>query len=252
LLLQGNGSAYNQLNFVTSTKGNQSGWLEASNPYPGSTNVGTTPHTLVQSEIGAINPMGYPEDICHAFSETGSCTKGRIGDGNWDRFAYFRSNTASYPEIAGLTTADTATFNSYMMSWLGTTAPTRYQVYQWEMARASTRLKAQTTGSYAAHANPTDLKGEPVGISPSETVVDRRVISAAVVNCTAQGLKGKSTGVGVQKWINLFLVQPSEPRTLGAPATNSDVYVEVIGETNNATNSGAVQLVKKSVPYLIE
>jgi hypothetical protein len=30
------------------------------------------------------------------------------------------------------------------------------------------------------------------------------------------------------------------------------VYVEVIGETNNAGNSGEVQLIKKSVPYLIE
>jgi hypothetical protein len=58
--------------------------------------------------------------------------------------------------------------------------------------------------------------------------------------------------VAVQKWIDVFLVEPSEPRTVGVRTSNSDVYVEIIGETDNATNSGAVQLIKKSVPYLIE
>jgi hypothetical protein len=33
---------------------------------------------------------------------------------------------------------------------------------------------------------------------------------------------------------------------------NGDIYVEMIGETQNATDEGAIQLVKKSVPYLIE
>jgi hypothetical protein len=50
----------------------------------------------------------------------------------------------------------------------------------------------------------------------------------------------------------MFLVQPSVARSAGTPTDNSDVYVEIIGTTQNATNEGAVQLVKKSVPYLIE
>lgn len=250
LVLNGNGTTQNELGFLTSSKGNPKGWLEAANPYPGSTKVGGTPQALADSDISgppAIPPMGYPEDICHAFSEAGSCTNGRIGDGVWDRYAYFRSNSASYPEITNV-----ASFNSYMNSWFGTTTPTRYQVYQWETARTSTRLKSQSAGSYTAHSNPTDLKGEPTAVSPGTNTADRRVLTAAVINCTAEGVKGKATNVQVQKWIDLFLVQPSEARSIGAPSTNSDVYVEVVGETNNATNSGAVQLIEKSVPYLIE
>jgi hypothetical protein len=75
------------------------------------------------------------------------------------------------------------------------------------------------------------------------------VISAAVVNCTAQGVNGRTTNVQVAKWIELFLVEPSLPRTR---TEASDVYVEVIRQTSNSTDEGAVQEVKKSVPYLIE
>jgi len=60
---------------------------------------------------------------------------------------------------------------------------------------------------------------------------------------------GHTENVDVQKWIDIFLVEPSVPRVR---TENSDVYVEVIGLTQNATDEGAVQLVKKSVPYLIE
>jgi hypothetical protein len=58
--------------------------------------------------------------------------------------------------------------------------------------------------------------------------------------------------VTVTKWIDIFLTEPSLARTVGTPTENSDVYVEMIGTTKNATEEGAVQLVKKSVPYLIE
>jgi hypothetical protein len=78
------------------------------------------------------------------------------------------------------------------------------------------------------------------------------VLTVAVVNCAAEGVKGKTTDVAVRKWIDIFLTEPSLARTVGTPTENSDVYVEVIGQTQNATDEGAVQLVKKSIPYLIE
>jgi len=78
------------------------------------------------------------------------------------------------------------------------------------------------------------------------------VLTVAVVNCGAEGVKGKTPDVTVTKWIDIFLTEPSLARTVGTPTENSDVYVEVIGTTKNATEEGAVQLVKKSVPYLIE
>jgi hypothetical protein len=202
--------------------------------------------------------------MCHAFSETGTCANGRIGDGNWDRFAYFKSNSATnYGEVSSLTTANTTAFNQFLTATFGTTTPTRYQVYQYEMAHASTRLQPQSAGSGVnAYADPSDLSAEPVAITPGSTSIDRRVLTAAVINCTAEGVSGRTNDVNVKKWIDLFLVQPSQARalTIGSGANkvtyklteNSDVYVELIGSTQNATEAGAVQLVKKSVPYLIE
>jgi Flp pilus assembly protein TadG len=257
LLLRGSGAQYSQLGFVGSASGNSKGWLEGTNPYPGSSNIGGADHSLTDTEISNIDPMGYPEDICHSFSTsgTGDCTNGLIGNGSWDRYAYFKSNAGNSASYSSAETTNSTTLNSNLKSWFGTTTPTRYQVYQWEMAHASTRLKSKNStvsSSLTAYPDPSKLGGEPTAITPSATSIDRRVISAAVIDCTAEGLKGKTTDVQVQKWIDLFLVQPSEPRTVGVRTSNSDVYVEVIGETNNATNSGAVQVVKKSVPYLIE
>jgi hypothetical protein len=70
------------------------------------------------------------------------------------------------------------------------------------------------------------------------------------VNCLANGVKGSSSGVPVLDWIDVFLVEPSLNR--GTVSNAGDIYVEVIGRTNNASSTGAVQLIKKSVPYLIE
>ena len=254
LVLDGSGDTLNKLGIVTGGGGN--GWREAANPYPGSANIttaGTNFHALSDVEINAIAPMGYPEDICHAFKTdgTGACSGGRIGNGSWDRYAYFKSNSAGY----GSNITDTASMNTFLAANMpgGTTTPTRYQVYQWEMSHATPRLDSQGAPSpLTAYSRPLDLSGEPAGISPSATQVDRRVLAVAVVNCAAEGVGGHTTDVAVQKFIDIFLVQPSLARSNGVRTENGDIYVEIMGETANATNEGAVQLVKKSVPYLIE
>jgi len=259
LVLDGNGNSLNKLGIVTGGGGN--GWREATNPYPGAANIttaGTNYHSLSDAEITAIAPMGYPEDICHSFKTdgTGACAGGRVGDGNWDRFAYFKSNsgglTPSWPEVASLTTADTTAFNNLLNGWFTTATPSRFQVYQWELTHSSPRLNQQPSASLVAYGRPSDLGGEPAGVSPSATQIDRRVLAVAVVNCTAEGVGGHTTDVAVKKFIDIFLVQPSLARSNGVRTENGDIYVEIIGETANATNEGAVQLVKKSVPYLIE
>jgi Flp pilus assembly protein TadG len=255
LVLDGTGNTFAKVGMTN----NNNGWKEADNPYPGAANIinatGTNYHSLSDAEIvnggtNVIAPMGYPEDMCHAFGSTnaGACTGGRIGDGSWDRYAYFRSNSANYPTITSV-----ATMNSFLTTNFGTTTPTRYQVYQWEMNNASTRLLTQPspTGENA-YSRPSDLSGEPAGVSPGPTQVDRRVLSVAVINCTAEGVSGHTTGIDVKKWIDIFLVQPALARTVGMRTENGDIYVELIGATENATDEGAVQLVKKSIPYLIE
>ena len=101
--------------------------------------------------------MGYPPDICHSFSlnNAGACPSGRIGTGTWDRYAYFKSNSASYPTITS-----TAALTTFLNATFGTTAPTRYQVYQWEMDNAGTRLNSQAAPvSLNAYSRPSDLGG---------------------------------------------------------------------------------------------
>jgi len=87
------------------------------------------------------------------------------------------------------------------------------------------------------------------GITPSETTVDRRRLSVAVINCEAEEVAANSSEVTVRKWIDVFLVEPTIPR----PRTeNSDIYVEIIGETEAAGGGGtAGQVVRRDVPYII-
>jgi Flp pilus assembly protein TadG len=225
---------------------NPKGWTLPTNPYPGSTLP--TEGELSEAQAKALSPTGYPHDICHSFSETGDCTDGRIGDGHWDRYAYFLSHPVDYP---GLTTK--AQVDAFMTSNFGTTTPSRYKVYSWEMETAANRAARLHTnvnvGGNKANSQPVCT---PPGVIPDESNVDRRVLTVAVVNCTAEGVKGKTPDVSVTKWIDIFLTEPSLARTKGTPTENSDIYVEVVGQTKNATDEGAVQLVKKSVPYLIE
>ena len=213
------------------------GWQEASNPYlPSST---TTPLTTAQMP-GA---MGYPRDMCHAISANGSCTNGRIGDGLWDRNAYFYVNYGSAFNWQSAMTAAGYT----------PATVTRYQVYQWELTNALSNIAIpRGVGSNTtAHGTPVCYAGSPSGgIVPGGTNVDRRRISVAVVNCDQNSVNGSSTNVPVVKWVDLFLVEPSVAR---ARTNAGDIYGEVIGQTNSGAAGGTTgQVVRKDVPYLIE
>jgi hypothetical protein len=239
-LLKGSGGGQNACGIQPN--GN-TGWLVPDNAMaylPDS----TAPLALSDAEIGNLAPMGYPRDICHALSNTGSCGGiGLIGNGVWDRYAYFRShsglNYSDAPQGSG--------FNTWLQATFGTTTPTRFQVYQYEMANAATRLRtAPTTDSNRT------APGAPVcttpGVSPGPTTPDRRLLSVAVINCDEEDLSPSSSNVPVIKWVDIFLVEPTVARER---TENSDIYVEVVGETANATGN-TFQVVKKSVPYLIE
>lgn len=230
--------------------GGSPGWKVAANAYPNLPASTSPTRELTDTEIGTVAPMGYPRDICHAFSITGSCTGGLIGDGNWDRLAYFRSRSgggaaAEWPETAGYTRATYSAFETWMTNTFGSSTPSRYRVYEYEMANAAARLKSRTSGGMVSHGQPVC---NPPGIVPGTTEPDRRVLSVAVMNCVAEDVGASSDNVPVKKWIDIFLVEPVAARP--SRSENGDIYVEVIGETENSGNT--FQVVKKSVPYLIE
>ncbi|HEX7850924.1 MAG TPA: pilus assembly protein TadG-related protein [Sphingomonas sp.] len=218
------------------TLGNN-GWQESSNPYLAPS--ATTPLTSAQMP----DAMGYPRDMCHAISANGSCASGRIGDGLWDRNAYFYVNYGS--GFDWRTAMTTAGYNPNTV--------TRYQVYKWELTSSSSRINTPRAvgANTTAYGAPICWSGTPSGgITPGGSNVDRRRISVAVVNCQQNSVNGSSTNVPVVKWVELFLVEPSANR---ARTNAGDIYAEIIGETNSGSAGGtAGQVVYKTVPYLIE
>ncbi len=243
-LVQKNGNGKNSC-----TLGSQ-GWHPSNSPY---LPMNTTPLTaLTQAQAQAIDVMGYPRDLCHAVSNTGSCPGDKVGDGVWDRNAYFYVNygwgNANY--------GGSPTWQS--LTGLGAST-TRYQVYQWELAHAGQTIGGKKILDPAGRAVAGNSTAYAPAVCASSVItpggnngndVDRRRISAAVINCTANGVNGTSPNVPVEKWIDLFLVEPSVNR---ARTSASDVYAEVIGETlSGAAGSTNGQVVRRDVPYLIE
>jgi hypothetical protein len=228
-------------------------WEEPTNKYLPTSATADLPVTTV------VDAMGHPRDKCHAISTAGSCTpNAKIGDGNWDRNAYFRVNY-------GWAAADWPGYIDDGASQITTSTPTRYQVYNWEIANRGETIGgkvilAPNGRDYGSGGNArtdfdqpkcSQLQGYGGGIVPGGTNVDRRRISAAVINCNQQNVHGGGgTVYTVLKWVEFFLVEPSYNRDR---TDANDVYVEIIGETTlGGAGSTAGQVVRRDVPYLIK
>jgi Flp pilus assembly protein TadG len=202
--------------------------------------------------------MGHPRDKCHAVSQNGTCSNGKIGDGNWDRSAYFYVNY-------GWSSASWPTYVATGSNPITTSTPTRYQVYLWEIANRGATIGGKTIlnpipRTYGSGGNPPSDFDQPVcsalqspstgGTVPGGANVDRRRISAAVLNCHARNVQGGGgTVYPVLKWIDMFLVEPSLQRDR---TDANDVYVEIIGETTMGAGASAGQVIRRDVPYLVK
>jgi Flp pilus assembly protein TadG len=223
--------------------------------YYGSTS--TIPSSATVPLATSITPsaMGHPRDMCHAVDSavSGFCS-GPIGDGLWDRAAYFRTN---YVRGDGTRWTDAEWQTN---TGLSSTA-TRYEVYKWEYEHRGDLIDGVTvldpnpagaTGNTkVAYGLPqcSSVEGYGSGIEPDDDTPDRRRISVAVVNCVAESVNGNETNLAVVKWIDVFLVEPS----LNRARTNAgDVYAEVIGETQTGAGATAGQVVRRDVPYLVK
>jgi hypothetical protein len=224
------------------SSGNPKGWLlpAASRRY-----IPTSNAPLSSTARGNLLPMGLPRDICHAFnpvSGCGSVAGGRLGNGVWDRAAYFHSHYGD-------------TFSWQTTPGLGPNV-TRYQTYLWEIAD-----KNRNPGGISRNVNVPGggtLHGAPVCQSQRVTDptgdFDRRKLTVAVVNCTGSSPRGRDS-LAPAKWIDIFLVEPSVDRPAPSGAnprtTKSDLYIEVIGESKITGPGGQSNQVERSVPYLI-
>nr|WP_313804974.1 pilus assembly protein TadG-related protein [Sphingobium sp.] len=210
------------------------------------------PTTAANDLDVSITPeiMGFPRDRMHAIGATNYTS--RVGNGVWDRAAYFRSN---HPGL----------------DWQNTTglgpSVTRYQTYLWEAQDAATRLTTQVTSgnaSLAAYSTPQAGKCNFPGVVPNTNNIDRRRLTAAVVNCRrvsqTPGLNGKKT-IPVAGYIDVFMVEPSIDRQKcdgnkngcsTSYTSKNDVYVEVIGASGTGQGGGTPQITRRDVPRLIE
>jgi hypothetical protein len=179
----------------------------------------------------------------------------------WDRNAYFKANygwsSTQWQTNTGLSPSVAVTAANYA---------SRYNVYKWEMDHRGQTIGGVTilasTPTTATGTTPVNyrqpvcspLQGYGSGVVPDTANPDRRKISVAVVNCLANSVNGNSRNVPVQDWLDVFLVRPSLDRGSGTTqvSNSGSIYVEVVGDTQTATDAGSVQLVKKSVPYLIQ
>jgi Flp pilus assembly protein TadG len=237
-----------------STSGNQ-GWSETDIPYRG--NADGTPLD------GSADPriMGHPRDLCHAASKNGICSGGIIGDGNWDRNAFFRVNYGW--DAAGSGTANDWTTKTGLPADVS-----RYQVYLWEFNNP--QPNAPQPGGLGTSQGPFQVANgngqgttakqsysaapvcRPGAVAPGNLDTDRRVMAVAVVDCT--GLNGRDTVVP-RDWVDVFLVEPTFPRGTGANARtgDGDVYVEIIGTRPlPGVNESIGEVIRRDVPRLIE
>jgi hypothetical protein len=190
-----------------------------------------------------LDPMGFPRDKCHAWDKLGDCPDGRMGDGDWDRAAYYGSYQGYFGTMLG-------SWDSYGYEELeDRSTPTRYQQYRWEYEQGLLAQRPTLDGRIIQGA---PICG-PTGIPPA-SAPDRRVLSIAIINCIDEGVGANSTDAPILKFIDVFLVEPSAARGNGASQVteNSDVYVEIIGETILGGGAEEGQEIRKDVPYLIQ
>lgn len=134
---------------------------------------------------------GYPKDTCFT---SGTCTVN--GNGTWDpagNWSSFNLGTSAATDLDG---------NGRV---------TRYESYLYELANPRSASKVGTKTSLRPNGNyNVDLYcsyPQPIqntGVPSSSTQKDRRILTAAAVDCT--GLNGKKK-VDILQWVDLFLVR---------------------------------------------
>jgi len=232
-------------NSSTSCKNNAT-WTEVTYDPPYSGGVATTLPT-----DKSMDPliMGYPHDLCHSGKQS-TYTCGIKGSAVWDVNAYFRVNYA-------MTEADWRTAMGPPYSTT-TQIPARYDVYQWELSH--TNVGGYGIGVYQTVSSPANnaafsfaASGNGSGVPASSSQPDRRVIAAAVLNCQALNVHGKTTDVPVPTWIKVFLTEPAVKRGSGSDlyTDQKDIYVEFIEKTK-ASEDAFASVVRRDVPYLVK
>jgi Flp pilus assembly protein TadG len=183
-------------------------------------NVPTPPNDC--SDTTAAAAYGFPKDC--------GMTTG-IGGGTWNVGKYFKSNhnsvttpssptSISYvpPTLAGSQYAGSGWASYGPPAVAGATTPTRFQVYNWELAILSGAITVPGAFSGGQAVDPPSGNKDFARPACNRTNLtqaspDRRLISAVVVNCNADHIQGRST-VHIITNVDFFLIAPADSATI--------------------------------------
>ncbi len=157
-------------------------------------------------------PLARDSDISQA---------NRFGNGNWDRNTYWTRNHGGIlpGALAGAT---------------------RYQVYRYEIDNNLTPVKSGVSGE---DGRPHCSTQTPV----NNLNRDRRTLTMAVVNCTANHIQGNASGVAAVAYVQMFLPEPVG-LTVDAmgnyipDGNTSDYFAEVVSKLKPNDQSGVYHL----------
>ncbi|MFU8835613.1 pilus assembly protein TadG-related protein [Roseovarius autotrophicus] len=164
--------------------------------------------------------FGFPDNLVMTPPNQG--VQGAFaGVGEWDAQNYLDQNYG-----AGVVDA-----NLIPRSFAGTSEPSRYDVYRYELANDLHLLTSPGGESGEALCGPN--KNQP--INPI-TATDRRVMVAAIIDCgQVSGAGGGVTDFPVNSFASIFLTRPMISPTPGQDATIDIEIIDITGFGGNGT-----------------
>ncbi|MEP4052522.1 MAG: Tad domain-containing protein [Litorimonas sp.] len=186
------------------------------------------------TEAPSSAALGLPRDDCFS---SDSCDSSRIGTGDWDFSTYMAVNHPGFTRI----TIESVTYRQgYNGKFSPSEPPSRYAMYRWEIDNNCVP-GAQTYGNHAVTAEEGLPQCHTSG--PSTTVKDRRIITAAVLNCakieadSPNGMFKQKDPLPVETFVKVFLTEP-----MGKGQQNV-LYGEIIGPVVKGQDGEANDLV---------
>ena len=177
-------------------------------------------HNKTCSEAPSSHALGLPRDTCFS---TGGCASSRVGNGDWNFSLYMAVN---HPGFSRITIEGVTYRRGYGGKFTPSAPPSRYAMYRWEIDNNCVP-GAETYGHHAITAE----EGLPQCHSSgsSKTVEDRRIITAAVLNCgdieanSPNGMFHRTDPLPVETFVKVFLTEP-----MGTGQQNI-IYGEIVG-----------------------
>ncbi len=166
--------------------------------------------------------MALGRDLCMLSQSCGG--NNRFGDGTWDRAGYLNRNH----DLAD-GTADGIGSDTHLPALTGTDtqyAGTRFGMYLREIAYGNSNPFPAPNSD--AILNPAlSETGRPICSTATPGGPERRVVTAAGVDCGTTTITGSTSNVPVTKFVNIFLTEPVGDD--GGSPPSFDIHGEVVG-----------------------